>query len=72
MRLAISEYWIFLGHFIGKRGRNGTLKRANAVTLFAPENEAFAKLPGGTILSALEDVDRVMTILIYTSCRRSS
>ncbi|MGZ4937029.1 MAG: fasciclin domain-containing protein [Halobacteriota archaeon] len=38
---------------------------APAVTLFAPENEAFAKLQGGTIISALEDIDKAKTILTY-------
>ncbi len=42
-----------------------TLKSAQAVTLFAPENEAFAKLHGSTILSALEDTDKAKTILTY-------
>ncbi len=42
-----------------------TLKRADAVTLFAPDNEAFAKLQGGTIMSALEDPEKAKTILTY-------
>jgi uncharacterized surface protein with fasciclin (FAS1) repeats len=42
-----------------------TLKDADAVTLFAPENEAFAKLPGGTIIGALEDPSKMSTILTY-------
>lgn len=42
-----------------------TLKGADAVTLFAPENEAFAKLPGGTIISALEDPGKARTVLTY-------
>ncbi len=46
-------------------GLADTLKRADAVTLFAPDNEAFAKLQGGTILSALEDPDKAKNILTY-------
>ncbi len=46
-------------------GLADTLAGADSVTLFAPENEAFAKLPGGTILSGLKDVDKVKTVLAY-------
>ncbi len=46
-------------------GLADTLKRAEAVTLFAPDNEAFAKLQGGTIMSALEDPEKAKTILTY-------
>jgi len=50
---------------IAAAGLADTLAADDAVTLFAPENEAFAKLPGGTILSGLEDVDKVKTVLTY-------
>jgi len=46
-------------------GLADALKGADAVTLFAPENAAFAKLQGGTIISALEDLDKAKTILTY-------
>jgi uncharacterized surface protein with fasciclin (FAS1) repeats len=42
-----------------------SLESAQAVTLFAPKNEAFAKLKGGTIISALEDIDRLKNVLTY-------
>ena len=46
-------------------GLADTLKNAQAITLFAPENEAFDKLKGSTIMSALEDVDKAKNILTY-------
>ncbi len=53
-----------LHNAITTAGLADTLK-ADAVTLFAPDNEAFAKLPGGTILSGLEDADKLKTVLTY-------
>ncbi len=46
-------------------GLADTLKTAPAVTLFAPENAAFDKLQGSTIISALEDTDKAKNILTY-------
>ena len=46
-------------------GLADTLKNAQAITLFAPENEAFDKLQGSTIMSALEDADKAKNILTY-------
>ncbi|HYC19667.1 MAG TPA: fasciclin domain-containing protein [Candidatus Bathyarchaeia archaeon] len=46
-------------------GLADTLKNAQGITLFAPENEAFDKLKGSTIMSALEDADKAKNILIY-------
>ena len=54
-----------LHNAITAAGLADTLKGADAVTLFAPDNEAFAKLPGGTILSGLEDADKLKTVLTY-------
>src|SRR5665647_299949 len=54
-----------LQNAITAAGLADTLKGADAVTLFAPDNEAFAKLPGGTILSGLEDVEKTKTVLTY-------
>ncbi len=54
-----------LHNAITAAGLADTIAGADAVTLFAPENEAFAKLPAGTILSGLEDVDKVKTVLAY-------
>jgi uncharacterized surface protein with fasciclin (FAS1) repeats len=46
-------------------GLADTLKNAQGITLFAPENEAFDKLQGSTIMSALEDADKAQNILTY-------
>ena len=46
-------------------GLADTLKDAQAITLLAPENEAFDKLKGSTIMSALEDADKAKNILTY-------
>ena len=44
-----------------------TLKEANALTVFAPTDEAFAKLPAGTVESLLkpENKDQLIGILTY-------
>ncbi len=54
-----------LHNAITAAGLADTLKGNDAVTLFAPDNEAFAKLQGGTILSGLEDLDKMKTVLTY-------
>ena len=54
-----------LHNSITQSGLASSLASAEAVTLFAPDNEAFAKLQGGTILSALEDTNKLKTILTY-------
>ena len=46
-------------------GLADALKNAQAITLFAPENEAFDKLKGSTIVSALEDANKAKNILTY-------
>ena len=48
-----------------RAGLSDSLASAQAVTLFAPKNEAFAKLKGSMIMSALEDADKLKTILTY-------
>lgn len=50
---------------IKQAGLADSLASAQAVTLFAPDNEAFAKLQGGTVMSALEDSNKLKTILTY-------
>ena len=45
-------------------GLADTIKNAQTITLFAPENEAFDKLQN-TIMSALEDADKAKNILTY-------
>ena len=42
-----------------------TLKSAGPFTVFAPTDDAFAKLPAGTIDKLLADPDKLKTILLY-------
>ena len=42
-----------------------TLKSDGPFTVFAPTDEAFAKLPAGTVEALLEDVDTLKDILLY-------
>ncbi len=54
-----------LYHAIVGAGIVHIFDKPHEITLFAPENEAFAKLQGGTIIGALEDIDKAKTILTY-------
>ena len=54
-----------LHNAIKQGGLAESLAQAQAVTLFAPDNEAFAKLPARTILSGLEDADKLKNVLTY-------
>lgn len=42
-----------------------TLKGAGPFTVFAPTDEAFGKLPPGTVESLLKDIPKLKTILLY-------
>jgi uncharacterized surface protein with fasciclin (FAS1) repeats len=42
-----------------------TLKGAGPFTVFAPTDEAFAKLPAGTIEALLKDIPKLTKILTY-------
>jgi uncharacterized surface protein with fasciclin (FAS1) repeats len=42
-----------------------TLKGAGPFTLFAPSDEAFAKLPAGTVDALLKDIPKLTKILTY-------
>mgnify|MGYP001798861075 CR=1 FL=1 len=42
-----------------------TLKRAGPFTVLAPTDEAFAKLPQGTVESLLKDIPKLTSILTY-------
>lgn len=42
-----------------------TLKGSGPFTDFAPTDEAFAKLPKGTVVALLEDIPKLKSILIY-------
>ena len=43
----------------------GTLKSAGPFTVFAPTDEAFAKLPAGTVDALLADIPKLTAILTY-------
>lgn len=42
-----------------------TLKGSGPLTVFAPTDEAFAKLPAGTLDALLKDKDKLAAILTY-------
>lgn len=42
-----------------------TLKGAGPFTVFAPTDEAFAKLPAGTVDALLKDIPKLTSILTY-------
>lgn len=42
-----------------------TLKGAGPFTVFAPTDEAFAKLPAGTVAALLKDKEKLTKILLY-------
>jgi uncharacterized surface protein with fasciclin (FAS1) repeats len=42
-----------------------TLKGAGPFTVFAPTDEAFAKLPAGTVEALLKDIPKLKSILTY-------
>jgi uncharacterized surface protein with fasciclin (FAS1) repeats len=42
-----------------------TLKGAGPFTVFAPTDDAFGKLPPGTVESLLKDIPKLKTILLY-------
>jgi uncharacterized surface protein with fasciclin (FAS1) repeats len=46
-------------------GLVNTLKGAGPFTVFAPTDEAFAKLPAGTVDSLLKDIPKLKKILTY-------
>ena len=43
----------------------GTLKGTGPFTVFAPTDEAFAKLPAGTVESLLKDIPKLTAILTF-------
>ena len=46
-------------------GLADTLKGAGPFTVFAPTDEAFAKLPDGTVAALLKDIPKLTAILTY-------
>ncbi|HRI88913.1 MAG TPA: fasciclin domain-containing protein [Candidatus Hydrogenedentes bacterium] len=49
----------------GVAGLSETLGAAGSLTVFAPSDDAFAKLPAGTVSALLENPDRLRTVLLY-------
>jgi uncharacterized surface protein with fasciclin (FAS1) repeats len=54
-----------LAKAIEAAGLTETLKGEGPFTVFAPTDEAFAKLPEGTVESLLQDKEKLATILKY-------
>ena len=54
-----------LAKAIEAAGLTETLKGEGPFTVFAPTDEAFAKLPKGTVESLLQDKEKLATILKY-------
>jgi len=50
---------------VKKAGLVDTLNAANGITVFAPENSAFAKIPSATLNSVLANKDELTKILTY-------
>ena len=50
---------------VQEAGLVGTLKGKGPFTVFAPTDEAFAKLPAGTLESLLKDKQKLAAILTY-------
>ena len=50
---------------VGKAGLVDTLNRAEALTVFAPTNDAFAKIPPATLNKVLADKKTLTSILTY-------
>ncbi len=62
LRLVPSAHWLL--HFPAAKLVD-TLKGAGPFTVFAPTDEAFAKLPGGTVDALLKDIPKLKKILTY-------
>jgi uncharacterized surface protein with fasciclin (FAS1) repeats len=63
--LAISGNFNTLVAAVKAAGLVDTLKSAGPFTVFAPTDEAFAKLPKGTVEGLLKDVPKLKNILLY-------
>ena len=50
---------------VGKAGLVDTLNAANGITVFAPDNSAFAKIPSSTLASVLANKAELTKILTY-------
>ena len=63
--LAISGKFNTLVAAVKAAGLVDTLKSPGPFTVFAPTDEAFAKLPPGTVEGLLKDVPKLKSILLY-------
>lgn len=63
--LAISGKFNTLVAAVKAAGLVDTLKGPGPFTVFAPTDEAFAKLPPGTVDGLLKDVPKLKSILLY-------
>lgn len=63
--LAISGKFTTLVAAVKAAGLVDTLKSPGPFTVFAPTDEAFAKLPAGTVEGLLKDIPKLKNILLY-------
>ncbi len=63
--LAISGKFNTLVAAVKAAGLVDTLKGPGPFTVFAPTDEAFAKLPPGTVDGLLKDIPKLKSILLY-------
>ena len=63
--LAISGNFNTLVAAVKAAGLVDTLKGPGPFTVFAPTDEAFAKLPAGTVEGLLKDIPKLKEILLY-------
>lgn len=65
VELAVSGNFKTLVTAVTAAGLVDTLKGPGPFTVFAPTDEAFAKLPAGTVEGLLKDVPKLKNILLY-------
>jgi len=65
VELAISGNFKTLVTAVTAAGLVDTLKGPGPFTVFAPTDEAFAKLPAGTVEGLLKDIPKLKSILLY-------
>lgn len=63
--LAISGKFKTLVAAVKAAGLVDTLKSPGPFTVFAPTDEAFAKLPAGTVEGLLKDIPKLKNVLLY-------
>ena len=65
VELAVSGNFKTLVTAVTAAGLVDTLKGPGPFTVFAPTDEAFAKLPAGTVEGLLKDIPKLKSILLY-------